>query len=83
MAPQAPSTLRLYQGKWKTFESWCEAQNVDSFQASILQIVDFLLFLFHEKLSFKSIEGYRTANSRLIKLSSGLDVGQDPLLITS
>ena len=57
MAPQAPSTLHLYQGKWKTLESWFESQDMDPFQASIPQIADFLLFLFHEKLSFKSIEG--------------------------
>ena len=31
-------------------------------------------------LSFKSIEEYRTAISRPIKLSTGLDVGQDPML---
>ena len=81
MAPHALSTLKLYQCKWKTFESWCKSQDVDPFQASIPQIVDFLLYLFHEKkLSFKSIEGYRTAISRPIELSTGLDVGQDPLL---
>ena len=54
---------------------------MDPFQASIPQIVNFLLYLFHEKkLSFKSIGGYRTAISRPIKLCTGLDVGQDPLL---
>ena len=64
MAPQAASTLCLCQGKWKTFESWCESLDLDPFQASIPQIPDFLLFLFHEKkLSFKYIEGYRTAIS--------------------
>ena len=72
MAPQAPSKLRLYQDKWKTFESWYESQEMDPFQASIPQIADFLLFLLHEKLSFKSIEGYSTVISRPIKLSTGL-----------
>ena len=81
MVTQAPFTLKLYQGKWKTFESWCESQDVDPFQASIPHIADFLLYLFHEKkLSFKSIKGYRLAISRPIKLSIGLGVGQGPLL---
>ena len=32
MTPQAPSTLKLYQGKW----SLCESQHVDPFQADFL-----------------------------------------------
>ena len=31
MAPQAPYTFKLYQGKWKTFKSWCESQDLDPF----------------------------------------------------
>ena len=82
MAPQASSTQKVFSSKWKIFEFWCLSKDLDPFKATIPQIADFLLYLFHEKkLAFKSIEGYRTAISRPIKLATGLDVGQDPLLL--
>ena len=82
MAPQASSTLKIYASKWNIFENWCQSKDLDPFHSTIPQISDFLLYLFHEKkLSFKSIEGYRTAISRPIKLATGLDIGQDPLLL--
>ena len=81
-AQQASSTLRVYASKWKIFENWCSLKDLDPFKATIPQTADFLPCLFHEtKLSFKSIEGYRTAISGLIQLAIELDVGQYPLLL--
>ena len=81
MAPQAFSTLKLYAGEWKVFETWCVSIDLDPFQASFLLIADFLLHLFQErKLTFNSIEGYRTAIPGPIKLSTGLDVCHNPML---
>ena len=75
MAPQASSTHRKYARKWKTFENWCLSKDLDPCKATVPQIADFLLYLFHEKtLAFKSIKGYRTIKSRPIKLATGLDV---------
>ena len=58
VATQTSSTLQIYAGKWKAFENIYGSIDLDPFQASIPQKVDFLLYLFHErKLSFNSFEG--------------------------
>ena len=80
MVPQALSTLKVHASKWKVFETWCLSKDIDPFKATIPQIANFLLYLSHKKkLAFKSVEGYRMAISRPIKLATGLYVGQDTL----
>ena len=44
-------------------------------------IADFLCYLFEEKkLAVSTVEGYRTAISHTLKVTSGVDVGKDPHL---
>ena len=80
-APQAESTLGIYQGKWRVFSSWCEGRNEDPFQASAPLIADFLLHLFKD-LGRKpsTIAGYRTAIAGALKTSLGVDYGKDQQL---
>jgi integrase len=61
-APQAQSTLAIYESRWQGFKKWCRTKDISPFGATVPQITDFLLYLFHEKkLSVTTIKGYRTA----------------------
>ena len=73
MAPQAPSTLRL-RASVETFESWCESQEIDPFQASIPQSQTSFFFSFMRR-------SYRSSPSRDIKRPSR-DPSNWPLALT-
>ena len=80
-APQAKSTLAVYEGKWKVFVDWCSSHSIDPLQASAPQVADFLLFLFEDKgLLPGTIEGYRTAVAGALRPASGVDLGKDQSL---
>ena len=82
MAPQASSTLHLYAGKCRILKSWFESKDLGPMKATIPQEAVFLLHLFHDKkLSFKTMDGYRTAVARPIELSTAHNIGQDPMLL--
>lgn len=81
MAPQAESTVALYEGKWAIFQRWCQDHQIIPLQTTAPQVADFLLFLFHERgLATSTIEGYRSAIAGALKHSTGVDFGQDPAL---
>ena len=81
LAPQASSTLAVYQGKWNVFVSWCSSRNIVPTQVQVPQLADFLTHLFVDKqYSHKTVEGYRTAIAGSIKPIDGRDLGQDPFL---
>ena len=80
-APQAKSTLGIYEGKWKVFMGWCKGREIDPFSASTPGIADFLLYLFKDrKLRPSTIAGYRTAIAGALKVSQGVDYGKDERL---
>ena len=80
-APQAKSTLGIYEGIWKIFAAWCEERSLDPFQTSSPTIADFLLYLFKEsKRRPSTIAGYRTAIAGALKISQGVDYGKDERL---
>ena len=76
---QKASTLSVYQGKWDLFCVWCKDNKVDPLEVTVPVVTDFLCYLHENKrLALSTIEGYRTAISRMIKASSGVDLGRDP-----
>ena len=78
---QKESTLTVYQGKWNQFEKYCVQKKIDPFTASAPEVADFLCFLHEDKhLAISTIEGYRTAISRVVKARSGRDLGKDQAL---
>ena len=80
MAPQAISSRRLYDAKWRTFVSWCKSHKVNHQRPSVPQIADFLLFLFEEKkFSIRTIQGYKAAITCTLKFSYR-DLSEDPRL---
>ena len=80
-APQAKSSLGIYEARWRVFSSWCQGRGEDPFKASTPLIADFLLFLFKDqKRRPSTITGYRTAIAGALKSSQGVDYGKDPSL---
>jgi len=80
-APQARSTLDLYQGKWNIFSTYCRERDISPLNASVPQIADFLNHLFEDK-GYKpsTIDGYRVAIAGALKHLRGVNVGRDPSL---
>ena len=76
---QKPSSIQVYEGKWRKFHSWCQERSIDPLDASVDQVATFLCHL-HEQLhlAVSTIEGYRTAISHTIKAARGMDLGKDP-----
>jgi hypothetical protein len=74
---QKSSTLSVYQGKWNVFSSWCVERGSDPLDATSPLVADFLCFLRDKPLAISTIEGYRTALSKVLKAHKGLDIGKD------
>ena len=75
---QKDSTLNVYQGKWNMFVKWCTEQDIDPFQVDAPIVAEFLCYLNDVKhLAASTIEGYRTAISRVIKAKTGADLGRN------
>ena len=71
------STNKVYKSQWTLFETWCIERRTDPLAATAVLISDFLLYLFKERnLQVKSIEGYRSALTFILKRASGYDLSQ-------
>ena len=71
------STNKVYKSQWTLFEAWCIERRTDPLSATAVLISDFLLYLFKERnLQVKSIEGYRSALTFILKRASGYDLSQ-------
>ena len=80
-APQAKSSLGIYEARWRVFSAWCQGKDEDPFKASAPLIADFLLYLFKDqKRRPSTITGYRTAIAGALRSSQGVDYGKDPSL---
>jgi integrase len=78
-AAQKPSSLKVYDSKWRNFCDWCVGRQSDPLHSSAAVVADFLLHLKTEKkLAVSTIEGYRTAISHTLKAVSDVDIGRDP-----
>ena len=72
------SSQKNYQNKWGCFVRWCRRQAIGPLQASILQVVEFFLYLRDSrKLSLSAVKGYRSALAQSFRLR-GLDISLSP-----
>ena len=56
-----PSTLKVYEGKWRVFSAWCADRSLSPTRLTPPQLADFFLWLFEVKgLSPGTIKGYRS-----------------------
>ena len=56
-----PSTLNLYNRRSRLFGEWCSDRSIGPSKASLGQIADFLLYLFHLGRKVNTVRGYRSA----------------------
>ena len=71
------ATNKVYLSQWRLFEGWCLKRGIDPLQATSVCICDFFLYLFNDrKLQVKTIEGYKSAVTFILKRSSGYDLSE-------
>ncbi len=72
----------MFNGKWNNFSKWIRQNNkVDALKATIPMIAEFLNMLFEVwELEISTIQRYRAAISRVIKLAERRDLSEDPYL---
>ncbi|XP_068707939.1 uncharacterized protein [Montipora foliosa] len=73
-------TEKQYQAVWKKWRGWCRERNVDSLQAHVSQVLNFLADCFGEGLSYSTLNSYRSALSSTLCPRDGTTVGCDPLV---
>ena len=56
-----PSTLNLYNRRLRLFGEWCSDRSIGPSEASLGQIADFLLYIFHLGRKVNTVRGYRSA----------------------
>ena len=63
------STSRLYQSRWQIFCGWCRGRGVAPVNATVSVVVDFLIYLRHDKgLSVSAGKGYSSALNSVLAL---------------
>ena len=65
-----------YASKLEKFNSWCGERQIDPYSANLNQIADFLAYLFHSGLQYRTIVGYRSMLSAVLPPVQNFPVGQ-------
>ena len=74
-------TQKDYSGKFKQFSSWCRGKQIDTYSASLTDCAEFLSFLFHKGLQYRTIAGYRSMLSSVLQPVNNIPVGQHPHIV--
>ena len=67
-----------YNLSWRIWASWCDKQQVDTFQCDAIKILDYLAFLFEKGYEYRTIECHRSAISAFHDYVDRKPVGQHP-----
>lgn len=81
MAAWRSGTQKDYANKFRLYDSWCSAREIDSYCATIVHIADFVSHLYHKGLQYSTINGYRSMLSAVLPCIDGHKVGQHPYVI--
>ena len=76
-----PGTQVAYNSAWKKWTGWCGERQLDPFQTSVDNIINFLGDLHAKGYQYSTINGYRSALSALHCEIDGHKAGQHPLVI--
>ena len=78
---RAKTTNQSYDSKWKLFQQFAKDNKFNPNETSPAQLADFLTHLF-EKRSIRpnTIKGYRAAIGHVLRLATGYDPGEDPII---
>ncbi|MCW4309287.1 MAG: tyrosine-type recombinase/integrase [Candidatus Thiodiazotropha endolucinida] len=73
-----PGTQKDYAAKFNKFSGWCIEREINPYTATVTQCAEFLSFLFHSGLKYRTIAGYRSMLSVVLPPADGMPVGQHP-----
>ncbi|CAC5386376.1 unnamed protein product [Mytilus coruscus] len=74
-------TKKDYSSKFEKFNSWCGERQIDPYSANLNQVADFLAYLFHSGLQYRTIAGYRSMLSAVLPPVQNFPVGQHPNIV--
>lgn len=76
-----PSTNQVYDSKWRLFAQFCSDRDLDPFSAQPSTVANFLVHVAQNRSSAPStLATYRSAISRVLLLTTGIDLSSDPIL---
>ena len=74
-------TQKDYKCKFRKFDCWCRAKQIDPYIASLTDCADFLTHLYRKGLKYRTINGYRSMLSSVLSPVENIPVGQHPFII--
>jgi hypothetical protein len=82
MQARRPGTQVAYNGPWEKWSSWCSRGQIDSVQATVANVADFLTEMFDTGLEYSTMNSYRSAVSAYHPEIEGYPVGKHPVIKT-
>ena len=73
-----PGTTAAYDAAWRQWTRWCEQEQLDPVQTSVVHIINFLSSLFEKGRQYATINTYRSMLSAYHSEIEGHKVGQHP-----
>ncbi|XP_038059669.1 uncharacterized protein LOC119730724 isoform X1 [Patiria miniata] len=80
LASWRPQSNAQYNSAWRRWASWCLQRKLDPVHTPVADFLEFLQQLFDEGLSYRTINGYRSAISSAHCLIDNLPMGQHRLV---
>ena len=74
-------TSKQYQSYYKKWLDFCDREQISTVHPSLAQVIEFLLTLFNNGLSYSNLNTARSALSSILPSIDGIPVGQHPLII--
>jgi len=74
-------TSKQYQSYYKKWLDFCHREQISRVRPSLAQVIEFILTLFNNGLSYSSLNTARSALSSILPSIDGIPVGQHPLVI--
>ena len=74
-------TKVAYNSAWSKWGSWCNPQQIDPFQVTVANVVNFLSNLHREGYEYSTIHSHRSAISSFHPVIDGVKIGQHPLVV--
>ena len=80
-ASRVSSSNNTYESKWKIFADFGESRGFDPFMATAAQVAEFLVHVAStKKASVSTLAGYRSAIGNILRLTTGYNPGECPIL---
>ena len=74
-------TQKDYECKFDRFSCWCGQRQISADHATLKDGLDFLSWLYHEGKMYRTIAGYRSMLSAIMKPVEGMPFGKHPTVV--